>query len=222
MKALHDILTFLTELNENNNREWFNEQKPRFQELRLQFEDIVQQFIDELGKTNSAIANQKAKDCIFRIYKDVRFSKDKRPYKTSFSAHISEGGRKGNLCGHYLHIEPNGTILAGGTWAPPSNILYEIRDAIYADNEEFKDIVYSDEFKANFGELEGTKLKNGPKGFPKDFEDIELLKYKSFLAIHRLDDKQVLDETFFNHSVQVFEQMRPLNNFINRAIKHMD
>lgn len=222
MKALKDILEFLTELSENNNREWFNENKAHFQELRLQFEDIVQQFIDELGKNSSSIANQKAKDCIFRIYKDVRFSKDKSPYKTSFSAHISEGGRKGDLCGHYLHIEPNNTMLAGGTWSPPSNILYEIRDAIYADNEDFKKIIEAKSFETNFGQLEGAKLKNGPKGFPKDFEDIELLKYKSFLAMHPMTNEEVLSDTFFDHSIKVFKHMEPLNNFINRAIKHME
>lgn len=222
MTTPSNILSFLTQLKENNTREWFNEHKNEFLAVKDDFEVITQQLIDLLGLDDENVRGLKAKDCIFRIYRDVRFAKDKSPYKTHFGAYINQGGRKGETCGYYFHLEPGGTMLAGGLYAPPAPILFEIRDAIYADNADFKAIINAAAFKKAFGALEGDKLKRGPKGFPKDFEDIELLKHKSFLATHMLSDEDLISDVFFDKSMAIFKAMKPFNNFFNRAILAMD
>lgn len=216
------ILDFLTELQANNNREWFNENKAQFLKAKEAFEIVTEELIAKVELFDPNIKGLKAKDCIFRIYRDVRFSKDKSPYKTHFGAYINQGGRKGKTCGYYLHIEPNATMVAGGIYSPPSDVLYEVRDAIYADTDEFKDIILSDDFKSTFGEMEGDKLKRAPKGFPKDFEDIELLKHKSFICTKLLSNEDVCAKSFFENTLPLFKAMKPFNDFFNRAILAMD
>ena len=222
MTGTKHILKFLVRLKENNNRDWFNAHKEEFLAVKAEFEILTQQLIDSLAIEDEAVRGLQAKDCIFRIYRDVRFSKDKSPYKTHLGAYINQGGRKGETCGYYFHLEPGASMLAGGLYAPPAPILYEVRDAIYADNDEFKAIINAPEFKTTFGTMEGDKLKNGPKGFPKDFEDIELLKHKSFLATQAITDEDLIKEDFLVHSIDVFKIMKPFNNFFNRAIQAMD
>ncbi len=212
------ILDFLKQLQTNNNREWFNEHKALFLEAKAEFEIITQNLINHLALEDHSIKTQKAKDCIFRIYRDVRFSKDKKPYKTHFGAYINQGGRKSETCGYYFHLEPEGTFLAGGVHDASSAILYEIRDAIYADTEDFKAIIEAPAFVNYFGTMQGDKLKRAPKGFPKEFEDIELLKHKRFLAIHHVDDNHVIQEDFLEKSLLVYKAMQPFNAFFNRAI----
>lgn len=222
MTNLVSIVNFLQTLKENNNREWFNEHKAEFLAVKEEFEALTQNLIDTLGLEDELVRGLKAKDCIFRIYRDMRFSKDKSPYKTHLGAYINQGGRKGETCGYYFHLEPGATMLAGGLYAPPAPILFEVRDAIYADNEEFKSIINDDHFKSVFGTMGGEKLKKGPKGFPKDFEDIELLKHKSFLATYMVSDAELLKADFIDKSLSVFKTMKPFNDFFNRAIQAME
>lgn len=222
MTSTYNILHFLSALKANNNREWFNEHKGEFLAVKEEFEIFTQELINNLGIEDERVRGLKAKDCIFRIYRDVRFSKDKSPYKTHFGAYINQGGRKGETCGYYFHLEPGGTMLAGGLYAPPAPILFEVRDAIYADNEDFKAIINDKQFKLTFGEMEGEKLKRGPKGFPKDFEDIELLKHKSFLATHNISDDELISNSFLKKCITTFKVMKPFNNFFNRAILAME
>lgn len=216
------IVAFLKLLKENNNREWFNEHKNEFLEVKDEFEILTQQLIEHLGIEDESIRGLQAKDCIFRIYRDVRFGKDKSPYKTHFGAYINQGGRKGETCGYYFHLEPGATMLAGGIYAPPAPILFEVRDAIYADTDEFKAIINAKSFKDLFGDIDGDKLKRGPKDFPKDFEDIELLKHKSFLATHLVSDEDLIKPEFLEKSIHVFNAMKPFNDFFNRAILAME
>lgn len=221
MTVIPDLLHFLNALNNNNNREWFQAHKSDFLQVKAAFEDLTDTFIERLAVEDQAIIGVKAKDCVFRIYKDVRFSKDKLPYKNHFGAYINQGGRKGETCGYYLHIEPGASMLAGGLYTPPSDILFEVRDAIYADTEEFKAIITSDVFKTHFGTMEGEKLVRGPKDFPKDFEDLELLKHKSFLATKHISDEELLSPQFFDNTLDTFRAMQPFNAFFNRAILNM-
>lgn len=216
------ILNFLTQLQANNNREWFNENKSKFLEAKEAFEVLTEELIAKVELFDPNIKGIKAKDCIFRIYRDVRFSKDKSPYKTHFGAYINQGGRKGKTCGYYLHIEPGATMLAGGIYAPPADVLYEVRDAIYADTEEFKSILSSTDFKTHFNGLEGDKLKRPPKDFPKDFEDIELLKHKSFICTKSISNESLTQEGFTNEVLRTFIAIKPLNDFLNRAILAME
>lgn len=216
------VLNFLKQLQANNNREWFNDNKALFLEAKESFEALTEELITQIELFDPSIKGLKAKDCIFRIYRDVRFSKDKSPYKTHFGAYINQGGRKGKTCGYYIHIEPDATMIAGGIYNPPSDVLYEIRDAIYADTEDFKAIIHATDFKAHFGEIEGDKLKRAPKGFPKDFEAIELLKHKSYICTKTCDNDAVYSDDFTIQSIPVLQAMKPFNDFFNRAIRAME
>ena len=212
------IVEFLVDLKENNNRDWFKANKQYFEEAKQEFKDMVDFLIPALAVTNPALANLEAKDTIFRIYRDVRFGKDKSPYKISMGAIMASGGRKSQFAGHYLHIEPGGSFLAGGSYSPPSDRLKDIRSEIYYNSAEFKSIISTGDFKKYFGEIEGSKLKRPPIGFPKDFVDIELLKFKDYTVFHRINDSDISNPDFLNNAVGIFEKMNPFNNFLNRAL----
>ena len=212
------ILGFLNQLKENNNRDWFKANNKYYEEARSEFKSIVENLIPALAVSNPLLANLEAKDTIFRIYRDVRFSKDKSPYKIGMGAIIAPSGRKSLYAGHYLHIEPGNSFLAGGSYSPPTERLKNIRWEIYYNCEEFKSIINSVDFKKLFSEIEGSKLVRPPVGFPKDFEDIELLKYKDYTVFHKIDDKAVESSDFLLNSVDIFNKMNPFNEFLNRAL----
>lgn len=157
------------------------------------------------------------KQCIFRIYRDVRFSKDKTPYKISLGAHVLPEGRKKaiNKAGYYLHIEPGNCFLAGGTHNPPSSWLNNIRGHIDKDAKTLKKIINSAGFKKYFKTIRGEQLKTTPRDYPKDHPDIDLLRYKSLLAIHRVPDAKVLSSSFLKHCVTVFKTLKPFDDFLN-------
>jgi len=159
-----------------------------------------------------------AKDTIFRIYRDVRFSKDKSPYKVAMGANMAPGGRKSVLAGHYFHIEPGNSFLAGGSYCPPSEQLKNIRSEIYYNSQEFKEIINYGDFKNLFGEITGDKLKRSPLGFPKDFEDVELLKFKDYTIFHKIDDETIQKPDFLAISLGIFVKDESLYWFCNRAI----
>ncbi len=213
------IIEFLSKLKENNNRDWFKANKPYFEEVKNDFSDMVAHLIRALAVTNSEIANLEAKDTIFRIYRDVRFGKDKSPYKISMGAIIAPGGRKSYYAGHYLHVEPGGSFLAGGLWRPPSDKLKKVRSEIYYNSSEFKSIISDVDFKRYFGGIEGSKLVRPPVGFPKDFADIDLLKFKDFIVSHQIDDNEVVNAGFMETSINIFEKMNPFIGFLNRALE---
>jgi uncharacterized protein (TIGR02453 family) len=212
------IIKFLENLKENNNRDWFKANKPYFEEVKQEFMDMVEYLIPALAVTNPALANLEAKDTIFRIYRDVRFGKNKSPYKISMGAIMTPGGRKSAFAGHYFHIEPGGSFLAGGAYSPPSDRLKSIRSEIYYNSTEFKSIITSVDFIKYFGEIEGSKLKRPPVGFPKDFADIDLLKFKDYTVFHKIDDDDISNPDFLKTSVSIFEKMNPFIGFLNRAI----
>jgi uncharacterized protein (TIGR02453 family) len=162
-----------------------------------------------------------AKDTIFRIYRDIRFSRDKTPYKTNFGAYISKGGRRGRYAGYYLHVEPGASMLAGGIYMPPPDVLKAVRTEIYENVEEFKGIIGSREFKDYFGELWGEKLKSVPQGFPADFKDGDLLKFKHYTAAMDVPDSEVLDEGYTEKVIKVFRALKPFNRFLNNAVENI-
>jgi len=216
-----DILNFLKALGKNNNREWFNANKTLFNKLRLEFESYIELVIKRVNEFDRDIGALLAKDTIFRIYRDVRFSRDKSPYKTNFGAFISRGGRSGGYAGYYLHIEPGESMLAGGMYMPPPDILKAVRTDIYENIEEFKGIMNGKEFSKYFGELWGEKLKSVPRGFPKDFSDGELLKFKHYTVAMNLTDEEVSDKDFMETAVRVFRALMPFNRFLNNAIDNV-
>jgi uncharacterized protein (TIGR02453 family) len=216
-----NLLDFLSNLSENNNRDWFNDHKKQFVLLKDEFESFIQQLIPKVREIDSSIGPIEAKNCIFRIYRDVRFSKNKDPYKTHFGAYIASGGRKSKTCGYYLHIDPKEAFIAAGAYSPEPQILKEIRYEIMDRTEDFKQLIENKDFKKIYGELSGEKLKTAPKGFPKDFKDLELIKYKSFEVFHRIDEKAILSENFEDFILDTIKLAVPYNRFFNRLIEHI-
>jgi uncharacterized protein (TIGR02453 family) len=213
---------FLSLLRKNNNREWYQANKSMYNEAKTEFEHITEILIHEVSQFDKQIGGLRPKDCIFRIFRDIRFSTDKTPYKTNFGTYLVPGGRKFNHAGYYLHIEPGESFVATGIYMPPSPVLTAIRKDIYNNHEEFKEILASEEIKEFFGELSGDKLKSPPRGFPKDFENIELLKFKSYGLIRMLEDRMLRNENPIPEIVTSFRISFPFVRFLNEAVDQME
>ena len=221
----NNVIPFLTELNKNNNREWFTENKKWYQQSMDDFKAFIDDLIPHLAQIDSSLNGVSAKDCVYRIYRDVRFSKDKTPYKIHFGANISSGGRKSKQAGFYLHIEPAGTsITGGGIFMPEPPILKALRNEFYKVPEELIDILEDSKFKKHFkdGLWNKDKLKLAPKGFPKDFEHIDLLKNKSFVAVSELLNSEISSVKFIQKLIGIHKAMYPLNRLINTIIDDMN
>ena len=217
-KISKSTFQFLKDLKANNDRDWFKSNKKRYEEAKQEFEVFIDALIREIAKFDPSISHFTAKECVFRIYRDVRFSKDKSPYKTHFGAHITSAPQKSEIhtrAGYYIHIEPDATILAGGAYLPEGTWLKAIRQEIDYNADSLKKILNSKDFKETFGELQGEKLKTSPRDYPKDHPEIELLKQKSFLAVHNCKDKEVLDKEFLMHCGKVFKTLYPFDQFLN-------
>uniref|UniRef100_UPI003217117A DUF2461 domain-containing protein n=1 Tax=uncultured Draconibacterium sp. TaxID=1573823 RepID=UPI003217117A len=212
------VLHFLTELSANNNREWFNDNRKRYEESRDKVVFLTDVLINEIGKFDSEVRGLSPKDCVFRIFRDVRFSKDKRPYKTNFGSFICKGGRKSMNPGYYFHIEPGSSFVGGGIYMPPSEPLKQIRNYMSENAEEFLAISDDPGFKKTFPQMYDDKLKTAPKGFPKDHEFIDLLRYKSYIFSKEIDDKIVTGNKYIEHMVGLFDQLHPVNAFLNEAL----
>lgn len=210
-------LEFLSELKINNEREWFNRNRSRYEASKTNFERFVQELIDELVKAEPILKGLEARSCIYRINRDIRFSNDKSPYKTNMGAFIVRGGRKNGdrFAGYYIHVEPGEGMIAGGAYMPPAPWLSSIRAKISEEPDRFLKIINEKNFQKLFGTLDGEKLKTAPKDFDKEHPMIEFLKYKSFLAVNKVPDKQVTDPDFLKYVIKVFLAMKPLNDFLN-------
>jgi len=213
---------YLLLLKKNNTREWYHANKAMFVDARLEFEHITELLLYEVSRFDPRIAGLQPGDCIFRIYRDIRFSSDKTPYKTNFGTYLVPGGRKSGYAGYYLHIEPGGSFIAAGIYMPPSSVLTAIRKDIYNYHEEFKSILHSGKIKELFGEMSGEKLKSQPRGFPKDFEDSEFLKYKSYSLIRMKKDHEMMQKNAIREIVNCFQVSSPFIKFLNEAIDHAE
>ncbi len=212
-------LKFLKDIKKNNNRDWFTEHKTRYTETREEFISFVQHIINQISKFDPPIEQVSAKKAVFRIYRDTRFSKDKTPYKINIGAHLNAFANKvHDRAGYYIHIEPGNCFLAGGAYLPPGTWIKAIRKEIDYDAKSLRKIIASASFKKYFGEIQGEQLKCNPRDYPKDHPDIDLLKYKSFLAVHPLTDAQVKDENFDKHCIKVFKALKPFDDYLNRAL----
>lgn len=216
-----NVIPFLTDLTENNNKAWFDKNKPWFKEAMNDFHDFVDQLLVRLTESDKSLLGVSAKECVFRIYRDVRFSKDKTPYKTHFGAHMAVGGRKSKKAGFYLHLEPTGnSFTGGGVHMPEAPILKALRNEFYQVPEELLEILENPNYKKYFNGLwDEDKLKMAPKGFPKDFKHIDLLKYKSYVAIHTLDSTLIHGDDFMDHLAAIHKAMYPLNRLLNTIIE---
>lgn len=213
-----ETLRFLSTLEINNNREWFNENKPLYLEAKANFENVVNEIIAEVAEFDESVERLEAKNCIFRIYKDTRFSKDKTPYKTNIGASLVEKGPKTlNHAGYYIHLENGKSFLAGGVYMTEPKNLKAIREAISSDGETFLKILNKKSFK-DVLELQGTKLVKVPQGFDKENPMGDYLKFKQFTVFHPLSDEEVLDKNFVKNTVKVLKEIYPFNRFLNEAI----
>lgn len=216
---LKNILEFLIDLRFNNNRAWFKENNARYKEAKSGFEQMIESLLPGLKQIDESIDVSSPADCIFRIFRDVRFSGNKEPYKTNFGAFISKGGRKGPYAGYYIHVEPERSFIGGGIYMPDSQILNAVRKEIYENIDEFKKIINRERFREAFPEIYGEKLKQPPKGFPKDFKDIDLLKHKHYAVAHNVDNSfWIADEELVKNLLNIFEIQYPFNSFLNRAV----
>ena len=214
----NSIINFLDELKQNNNREWFHENKPKYEKAKKDFEDFVKSFIPMIMEIDKDIGYLEPKDCIFRIFRDVRFSKDKSPYKNNFGSFFVKGGRKSGFGGYYLHIEPNNNFIGGGIHMPPGNVLKAIRTEIYENIDEFKSIISEKKLISYYGNIDADKLKSAPRDFPKDFKDIDLLKFKSYTLGKRIDLELLQSNNFVKELSNAFKILVPFVKFLNRAI----
>ena len=213
------IPQFLKLLVVNNNREWFNDNKVFYLEAKSLFEDFIQAQIHEISKFDEQVKGLQAKDCSFRIYRDLRFSKDKTPYKIHFSAYMARGGRKSPFSGYYTHVEPDNNLIAGGLHNPESSVLKLVRIAIYENPRVFENIINQKQFKSVFPKIYGDQLKSAPRGFRKDFDKLELIRFKSYDFFHFVTDEALVSEAFFDKSLQAFKLLLPLNNYFNKIVK---
>lgn len=212
-------LDFLKKLEKNNNKAWFDKNRDTYEAAKADFETFVDAIKNQLAKIEPALADQKPKDMIFRIFRDVRFSKDKTPYKAHFGAYFSRAGRKSPDAGYYLHIQPgNKNFIAGGLWMPEGPLLKATRQEIDYNLDEFNSILNKAAFKKLYKSLEGEKLKTLPQGYAADNPAIEYLKMKSFIVSTKLEDKDLLAKTAVSKIFTAFNTMQPLVSFLNRAI----
>jgi uncharacterized protein (TIGR02453 family) len=214
--------SFLQALKKHNEREWFSKNKALYDEARLEFEHITELIIHEVATFDKEVVGLNPKDCIFRIFRDIRFSNDKTPYKTNFGAYFAGGGRKSPLAGYYVHIEPGESMLAGGLYMPPSPILNAVRKEIFTHIDEFNEIISEKAFVRHFGGFTGESLKTAPKGFPKDFKHIDLLKFKNYTVIEAKPDNEMQNNSILKEITEVFKVMYPLNRFLNEVIREVN
>jgi uncharacterized protein (TIGR02453 family) len=217
--TMEKVLQFLRELSKNNTREWFEENRKWYNESREKVLFVTDVLVNEIRKFDPEIPVLNAKDCMFRIFRDVRFSNDKRPYKANFGSFISKEGRKSQLPGYYFHIEPGESFVGGGVYMPEAAPLKAIRQYIARFPEEFTEIINQPEFKSVFPGMYDHQLKTAPKGFPKDHEFIHLLRYKSFVFSAAVPDPEIAAGNWIENAVNAYKQLYKVNAFLYDALK---
>lgn len=214
-----DSLQFLADIKKNNNREWFLANKKRYEAYKKEYYALAQQFLDVLVAGDPALASMQVKDVVFRINRDIRFSKDKSPYKTNMAFWFSPGNKNWNQAGYYVHIEPGSSFIAGGFHQPEAGDLKKIRKEIAFFHEDLEAILADKDFKATYGNMDRENaLKTVPKGYEKEHPAIELLKLKSFTATAKLDDKLLHDKDFIKKVSDKLLLLKPMGEFLNRAL----
>lgn len=221
-KELNTILSFLDDIAQNNTREWFAANRSRYDEARTIFSEIVRGLLVRLSQFDNSISHLDVKDCVYRFYRDTRFSQDKAPYKRHFGAFVSARGRKSLHGGYYLHLQPGENMLAGGTWHQPSNILREVRYSIVEDLATYRHIVEKPEFRQCFPILGYDSLKTMPKGFSKDFAYPEYIRPKVYSCFANIDNSFFDSADWLDEVARRFEVSKPFIDFINDTIDDYD
>ncbi len=214
-----ETVKFLKALKKNNSKEWFDQNRKTYEQAKENYLDFVGEILGRMKKIDTTLADLEPKQCVFRINRDVRFSKNKDPYKTNMGASFSKGGKKIQCAGYYFHLEPGESFIGGGFWMPMAPELNKIRQEIDYNVEAFNKIINKKKFKDIFGSLsESEKLSRPPKGYEAENPAIELLKLKSFIVMKAVKDTEITSKELANKVVDQFETMMPLVDFLNRAI----
>jgi uncharacterized protein (TIGR02453 family) len=215
------VLDFLNTLKVNNNREWFQENKKQYEAARKEVENFIGEMITAISAIDPSVQTPALKDCMFRIFRDVRFGADKSPYKTNFGGFIARGGRKSNFPGYYFHFEPSECMLAGGVYQPQPDTLKLLRNEVYYHSAELKEIMEKPGFKKYFAQLgDFDKMKKAPKDYPADFPDVDLLKYRSYIVSQQFPDKLVSSDNYRKQVLDMVKELQPFMAFLNRAISN--
>lgn len=214
------ILKYLTELSENNNREWYHAHKSEYKEANSEFESLVQALILKIGEFDSSVINNIPKELTFKLNRDTRFSHDKSPYNPAFRAHISSMGKMPIPVGYYLMIKPNDqSFIGGGLFADMfKDATAMVREHISRNGDEWEKIINGLDFRKNF-KVQGASLKNVPSGYEKDHPQAEYLKFKSWYLEYPIKDSELYDaEVFLARAAELFRIMKPFNDYLNRAL----
>lgn len=215
------FLDFLTRLAANNHREWFDANRSEYQSLRSDLLRTADELILQIRQFDPSIGTLTASECLFRINRDIRFSKNKDPYKTNMGVFIARGGRKSSFAGYYLHIEPGTSFIGGGVYMPMPPLLKKFRQEIFYNYPKFKSIVSAPEFVKTFGSLSdmGDRLSRPPKGYDSSFEGIEYLMNKHFVVGYSPDEKVFANANLVNFPAEVFKVMKDFNAFLNVVVE---
>lgn len=214
-------LQFLEDLKANNNRDWFLENKKRYEEYKRDYQQLIQEFLQIMKPQDANLELLEVKNCTFRINRDIRFSKNKAPYKTHLGIWMNTNHGNNNGPGYYIHIEKGASFIAGGLYSPEADELKKIRKEIAFFYEDLEEILANKNFKKIYSGLDRTEnnsLKNGPKDFEKDHPAIEFLKLKSFVAVQKISDKELFDESFVKATSEKLLVLKPLLEFLNRGL----
>ena len=216
-------LKFLKSLKKNNNKPLFDENREKYESARANFQEFITGLLQNMAAFDPEMKDFEAKKCMFRINRDIRFSKNKTPYKINISAHFNKGGKKSVHAGYYFHLQPGGnSFIGGGLWMPEAAELKKLRQEIDYCFPEFKKIVHASAFQTQYGALERDEkqmLVNVPRGYEKENPAADLLKMKSFVATKNISDSDILRSDLNKEVTQAFKALMPLIKFINRAVE---
>lgn len=212
------VFEFLRELAANNNREWFHAHKPEYERARLEFEELLAAVIARISTFDESIRYVEPRQCTYRIYRDTRFSADKAPYKIHLGGYINARGKKSDHCGYYLHLQPEGSMLAGGCYCPSPALLKVLRQAIADNMDEYRSIVEDPSFRQYFPVVGESFLKTAPKGFSRDYPFLKYVQCKDFLVSYPLPDDFFLSADSLDRTEAVFRQLKRFSDFLNEII----
>lgn len=212
------VFEFLDQITEHNEREWFKAHRALYDDAAAAFSEITAGLIARIAEFEPAVSSLSPADCTYRIYRDTRFTNDKRPYKIHMGAYINAHGKKSMHGGYYIHFQRGHSIVAGGSYCLDAKILKAVRESIYDNAEEFAAIVERPEFRKLFPVIGEERLKTAPKGFPKDFEYIDYLKPKDYSVFTPVADNWLLEKGWENRVAEMFRIMKPMLDFVNYTV----
>lgn len=216
---MEEVLSFLKELNLNNNREWFESNRSRYLDVKDYIENFTQELINGISDFDESAKYLTPKDCTYRIYRDTRFSMDKTPYKTHIGIFINPPyGKKSFRMGYYLHLEPRKCAIGVGNVCLPPKLITSIRESIRDNIEEYLGIIENPSFKKYFPSVGENPVKTAPKGFSKDWDYIDLVRPKDYYTSHSLKSKEVIAKNFSETALEIFKTGKPFMDFINYTV----